>query len=71
MTADFTARVMAASQFLKANGYEDIAAFLVKSELDARRAKRPGRKRKQTLYTARGEKIELYQTTVKALEADK
>ena len=70
MTADFTARVMSASQLLKANGYEDIATFLVKSELDARHAKRPGRKRKQTLYTARGEKIELYQTTVKALEAD-
>lgn len=70
MTADFTARVMSAAQFLKANGYADIAAFLVKSELDARRVKRPGRKRKQTLYTARGEKIELYQTTVNALEAD-
>ena len=70
MTADFTARVMSAAQFLKANGYEDVAAFLVKSELDARHAKRPARKRKQTLYTARGEKIELYQTTVNALEAD-
>lgn len=71
MTADFTARVMSAAQFLKANGYADVAAFLVKSELDARRVKRPARKRKQTFYTPNGKKIELYQTTVKALEADK
>ena len=70
MTADFTARVMSAAQFLKTNGYADVAAFLVKCELDARRTKRPGRKRKQTLYTARGEKIELYQTTVRELEVN-
>ena len=68
MKPDFTARVMSAAQILKANGYEDVAQFLVASELAQRKTKRTGRKRKTILYTARGEKIELWRDVIKQLE---
>lgn len=54
----FTARVMAAAQFLKSNGYADVAAFLAKQELSARkptrRAKRKVSVRSSTGKAARG-----------------
>lgn len=67
---DFTARVMSCAQMLKSAGYPDVAAFLVKSELNERGAKRKGRKPKQILYTERGAKIELYRDVVNRMSSE-
>ena len=42
---EFTARVMAAAQRLKSQGYADVASFLAAAELQKRVAQRPLRKR--------------------------
>ena len=66
---DTTAAAMYLAQQLKAAGRADVAALLVKNELNARLEKKAKRRRKAVLYTERGEKIELYQDVVKELEA--
>lgn len=67
---DTTAAAMYLAQQLKAAGRSDLAALLVKNELNARLAKKQERRRKTVLYTERGEKIELYRDVVKELTDD-
>ena len=66
---DTTAAAMYLAQQLKAAGRADVAALLVKNELNARLTKKAARRRKTVLYTERGEKIELYRDVVQELEA--
>ena len=66
---DTTAAAMYLAQQLKAAGRADVAALLVKNELNARLEKKAKRRRKTVLYTERGEKIELFRDIVEGLEA--
>lgn len=56
------------AQQLRAAGRADLAALLVKNEFNARLKKKAKRRRKQLLYTERGEKIEMYRDIVQNLE---
>ena len=67
---DTTAAAMYLAQQLKAAGRADVAALLVKNELNARLDKKAGRRRKDVFYTERGEKIELYRDVVTELTDD-
>ena len=58
--ADFTARVMAACQLLKTNGYEDVAGLLASKELSKRRADAPKRKRKVVVGKYRGKRGQMW-----------
>ena len=66
---DTTAAAMYLAQQLKAAGRADVAALLVKNELNARLEKKAKRRRKKVFYTERGEKIELFRDIVEGLEA--
>lgn len=66
---DTTAAAMFLAQQLKDAGRADLAALLVKNELNARLEKKNKRRRKQVLYSRRGEKIELYRDVVQTMES--
>lgn len=53
---EWTARVMAAAQLLKANGYADVAGLLARTEL-AQRRKPTNRPRKVRLATPDGKPV--------------
>ena len=62
--------IVEAAQILKqhnAERYAGVVRWMLAQEQDTRKAWR-GRKKKQVLYTERGEKIELYQDRVRELE---
>lgn len=48
--------------------HQDVIRWMQARDLGERNAAKPVRKRKQLLYTPRGERIELYRDVVKKLE---
>lgn len=67
---NLTARCVRAAQLLKhtdAAYYAPVIRLLLANEKHQRDDVKPKRKRKQILYTERGEKIELYRDTVRRM----
>lgn len=73
MTKTLTDLIVEAAQVLKshdADKFADVIRWMLAREQDERKT-RGQRKRKQVLYTERGEKIELYRDVVRTLEEQK
>lgn len=61
-------RIAAVAILARNNGYEDVCKWIMAREKRERTSSGKVRRRKQVLYTPRGEKVELYQETVKRLK---
>lgn len=66
-----TARALLWSERMRAEGDDELANLLMAAEQEHRKAPKRRGKRKEVLYTPRGEKIELYRDVVKNLETPK
>lgn len=65
---DFTSRVMRGCQLLKANGLEDVAALLARTELHDRQGKSGTGKRKAYVGNKRTKANQLYIDSARARE---